>query len=72
MTSSKSFKYILLYCWMVVCGVIGAFFIFYTARLFYITQGLSNIRVGGKGTYIGAAVFPILSIIFCFFFFASL
>jgi len=52
---------------MIVCGVIGAFFIFYTARLFYITQGLSNIRVGGKGTYIGGVVFPILSLIFCFF-----
>jgi len=50
---------------MVVSGVIGAFFIFYTVRLFYITQGLSNIRVGGKGTYIGAVAFPILALTFC-------
>jgi hypothetical protein len=67
MTSGKNYKSILLYFLMVVCGIIGAFFIFYTARLLYITQGLSNIRVGGKGTYIGAVVFPILSLTFCFF-----
>jgi hypothetical protein len=65
MASGKRYKSILLACLMVLCALIGLFFIFYTARLFYITQGLSNIRVGGKGTYIGAVAFPILSLIFC-------
>ncbi len=64
MKSKINFKLIILYCLVGVCGFIGAFFVFYTARLFYITQGLSNIRVGGKGTYIGAVAFPILALVF--------
>jgi membrane protein implicated in regulation of membrane protease activity len=51
---------------MLVCGLISAFFIFYTIRLLYITKGLTVIRVGGGGTYIGAVVFPILAILFAF------
>lgn len=38
-----------------------AFFVFYTARLLYVTQGLRAIRPGGGGAYAGAVVFPLLA-----------
>jgi membrane protein implicated in regulation of membrane protease activity len=50
-----------------VAGIIlvltGGFFIFYTARLLYVTSGLRAIRVGGQGAYIGAIVFPIIGLL---------
>lgn len=39
------------------------FFIFYTARLLYVTHGLTTIRADGQGAYIGAIVFPLLGIV---------
>ncbi len=48
----------------VVLGLISLFFIFYTARLLYVTHGLTQIRVGGKGTYIGEVAFPLLPLLF--------
>jgi hypothetical protein len=48
----------------VFMGLIGLFFVFYTARLVYVTQGLTAVRAGGNGTYIGAVTFPILAIVF--------
>jgi hypothetical protein len=46
--------------------LLSAFFVFYTARLFYVTHGLRTIRAGGQGTYIGAIVFPVLAILLGF------
>jgi hypothetical protein len=48
----------------VILSFISLFFVFYTARLFYVTHGLTQIRAGGNGTYIGAVAFPILALLF--------
>ena len=52
----------------VICGIVLAllsiFFIFYTARLLYVTRGLTAIRGGGQGAYVGATVFPLLALLF--------
>jgi hypothetical protein len=48
----------------VVLGLLSGFLVFYTARLLYVTHGLTTIRVGGQGAYIGAVVFPLLAILF--------
>ena len=65
---SKSFglRAVLLRSVMVVCGLISVFFVFYTIRLLFVTQGLTVLREGGGGTYIGAAAFPVLAIVFGF------
>jgi hypothetical protein len=44
-------------------ALLSAFFVFYTARLLYVTSGLRTIRVGGQGAYIGAIVFPLLALV---------
>jgi hypothetical protein len=46
----------------VAFGFVSLFFLFYTARLLVVTQGLRHIRVGGQGAYIGAVVFPLIAI----------
>ena len=48
----------------VVLALLSVFFLFYTARLFYVTRGLTAIRTGGQGAYVGAVVFPLLAILF--------
>ncbi|HEX9484506.1 MAG TPA: hypothetical protein VF929_07985 [Gemmatimonadaceae bacterium] len=48
----------------VVLALVSAFFVFYTVRLLVVTQGLQHTRVGGQGAYVGAAVFPIIAIVF--------
>jgi hypothetical protein len=48
----------------VLLGLLSVFFLFYTARLFYVTRGLTAIRTGGHGAYVGAVVFPLLAILF--------
>ena len=48
----------------ILLALISAFFIFYTARLLYVTRGLTAVRVGGQGAYIGAIVFPLLALVF--------
>ena len=45
-----------------ILGLVSAFFVFYTIRLFVVTRGLQGVRAGGQGAYIGAVVFPILAI----------
>ena len=47
-----------------ICALLCAFFVFYTMRLFAVTQFLTQTRAGGGGAYIGAAVFPLLAILF--------
>jgi hypothetical protein len=48
----------------VVLGLLSLFFVFYSVRLLYVTRGLTAIRAGGQGAYIGAVVFPLLAILF--------
>ena len=50
-----------------VSATISLFFIFYTLRLFIVTHGLSAIRPGGEGAYIGAVAFPLIAIGFGWF-----
>ena len=45
-------------------ALLSLFFVFYTARLLYVTSGLRTIRPGGQGAYIGAIVFPLLAVVF--------
>ena len=47
-------------------GILSGFFVFYTVRLFYVTQGLRVTRAGGQGAYIGALAFPLLATMFGF------
>ena len=52
-----------LYVGALLLALPSAFFVFYTARLLYVTRGLSAIRAGGKGAYVGALVFPLLALL---------
>ena len=46
----------------VVFALLGAFFLYYTARLLIVTGFLRHIRVGGQGAYVGAVAFPLLAL----------
>jgi hypothetical protein len=48
----------------IALGLLSLFFVFYTARLLTVTRGLTAIRPGGQGAYLGAIVFPLLAILF--------
>ena len=48
----------------IVLVLLSIFFVFYTARLLYVTRGLTSIRGGGQGAYVGATVFPLLALLF--------
>lgn len=48
----------------VALGLLSLFFVFYSVRLLYVTRGLTAIRAGSQGAYIGAVVFPLLAILF--------
>jgi len=48
----------------IAVALMSVFFIFYTGRLLYVTHGLTAIRSGGQGAYIGAVVFPLLAVLF--------
>jgi len=48
-------------------GCLSAFFVFYEARLLYVTHGLTAIRAGGQGAYIGAIVFPLIALLLGWF-----
>ena len=63
-TSSKLARSIVLSLVAILFALISAFFVFYTARLFYVTQGLRATRAGGQGAYVGAVVFPLLALLF--------
>ena len=66
MSPVKKKMSIIKYEMMIVCTLISAFFIFYTFRLLYMTEGLTAIRTGGEGAYIGAVAFPVIAILFGF------
>jgi hypothetical protein len=51
------------YLGALLLALLSAFFVFYTARLLYVTRGLSAIRPGGQGAYVGAVVFPLLALL---------
>jgi hypothetical protein len=45
-------------------ALLSVFFLFYTARLLYVTHGLTAaIRAGGQGAYVGAVIFPLFGIL---------
>jgi hypothetical protein len=48
----------------IVLALFAAFFVFYEARLLYVTKFLTAVRIGGNGAYVGAAVFPLLALLF--------
>ena len=41
----------------IVLALLSLFSVFYIARLRYVTRGLTAIRPGGQGAYVGAIVF---------------
>jgi hypothetical protein len=45
-----------------IVGCVSAFFAFYTIRLLVVTSFLTHTRAGGGGAFVGAIVFPLLSI----------
>ena len=52
---------IIYYIGAAVSGIFSTFFVFYEARLLYITKGLTSLHVGGQGAYIGAIAFPVIA-----------
>jgi hypothetical protein len=48
----------------IIAACCSLFFAFYTIRLLAVTAVLTRTRPGGGGAYIGAAVFPILALLF--------
>ena len=50
----------------ICAAALCAFFVFYTIRLFAITDFLRHTRPGGGGAFIGAIVFPALAMLFAF------
>ena len=48
----------------IVAAAVSAFFVFYTVRLLFVTEFLQRTRAGGGGAYVGAAVFPLLALLF--------
>ncbi len=57
----QQYRRLVLLLGMVFAGL-AAFFVFYTARLLYVTGGLRSLRAGGSGAYVGAVVFPLLAL----------
>jgi hypothetical protein len=58
----SSIRTAVLYVVALLLALLCAFFVFYTARLLYVTSGLTSIRAGGRGAYVGALVFPLLAL----------
>ena len=48
----------------IVLALLSVFFVFYTVRLLYVTHGLTSIRPGGQGAYVGGLVFPLIAMVF--------
>lgn len=63
-SSSNSLRSVLFGVVAILLALISAFWVFYTARLLYVTNLLRATRAGGQGAYVGAAVFPLLAILF--------
>lgn len=63
MAPSSALRRSIFYLGALLLGVMSAFFLFYTARLFYVTNLLRATRVGGQGAYVGAVVFPLLALL---------
>lgn len=61
--ASSSIGTLVSYIGALLLALLSAFFVFYTARLLYVTRGLTAIRVGGQGAYVGAVVFPLLAVV---------
>ncbi|MGH9798845.1 MAG: hypothetical protein ACRD82_00630 [Blastocatellia bacterium] len=63
-SSSNSLHRVLFGLATVLLMLISAFWVFYTARLLYVTNLLRATRAGGWGAFVGAVVFPLLAIAF--------
>jgi hypothetical protein len=48
----------------IALGLVSAFWMFYTARLLVVTGFLTRTRTDGAGAFVGAAVFPLLALLF--------
>lgn len=62
--NSRGMVRVIWYLVSLVTALLSLFFIFYTARLLYVTHWLTATRTGGNGAYIGAVVFPLLAVLF--------
>ena len=60
---SNMARAIAFYISALVLALLGAFFLFYTVRLLYVTRALTATRAGGQGAYIGGLVFPLLALL---------
>jgi hypothetical protein len=63
MAQSSTLGRSIFYLAALLLGLMSAFFVFYTARLLYVTRGLRVTRAGGQGAYVGAVVFPLLALL---------
>lgn len=48
----------------IVLALCSAFWVFYSARLLWVTGFLMHTRAGGQGAFVGAVVFPVLALAF--------
>ncbi len=64
MAPSSALGRSVLYLGTFLLAMMSAFFLFYKARLLYVTHGLRATRAGGQGAYVGAVVFPLLALSF--------
>jgi hypothetical protein len=53
---------LLLYTLSALFAFLSVFFVYYAARLLYVTRGLQATRPGGQGAFVGAIVFPALAV----------
>ncbi len=63
-SSSNSLRVVLFSVAAILLALASAFWVFYTARLLYVTNLLRATRAGGQGAYVGAVVFPLLALLF--------
>ncbi|MBL8046229.1 MAG: hypothetical protein JNL09_06795 [Anaerolineales bacterium] len=53
-------RVVLLYGVAALTAFASTFFVFYTVRLLYVTEGLT--KVNAQGLYVGAVAFPLLAL----------
>lgn len=58
---AQQYRRLVLFLGILFAGL-AAFFVFYTARLLYVTNGLRSLRAGGSGAWVGAVVFPLMAL----------
>ena len=63
MAQSSALVRSIFYFIALLLGLMCAFFLFYEARLLYVTSGLTATLEGGQGAYVGAVVFPFMALL---------